>query len=243
MIKLIIPSAQIVPKELQNLGKLPAIIYPINENIVFNYLYKQYSKKCNIEILCYENAEKVHKKLDKFDDVKITDIPTLDDLAHTIYYGLNHNGPAIINFGDTIVMDNIYEEQSDSFYYATDYVSDKWTYFNIKNGELNSIYDKTALKNDDFKKGKLFVGVFYISDSQCLKECLDKVFANRDNSISAFYQALIMYSKIHHFKAIETNNWFDIGHADKYTNTNLEVKAREFNHINIDKNPNIKFTR
>ncbi len=235
MIKLIIPSAKIVPEELQNLGKLPAIIYPINENTVFNYLYKQYSKKCNIEILCYENAEKVHKKLDKFKDIKIIDIPTLNDLAHTIYYGLNQEGPIIINFGDTIVMDNIFEEQSDCFYYTTDYISDKWTYFDIKNGELNNIYDKKTLINSELKKGKLFVGVFYISDSNCLKDCLDKAFDNRDYSVSAFYQALVMYSKIHHLKAIETNNWFDIGHADKYTDTNLEVKAREFNHINIDK--------
>ena len=239
MIKLIIPSAQIVPKELQNIGKLPAIIYPINGNIVFSYLYKQYSKKCNIEILCYENAEKIHKKLKKFNNVKITDIPILDDLAHTIYYGLNQNSSIIINFGDTIVMDNIFEEQSDCFYYATDYVSDKWTYFDIKNGEIKTIYDKTELKNPSFKKEKLFVGVFYLSDSNCLKACLDKVFINRDNSISAFYQALIMYSKEHPLNAIETNNWFDIGHADKYTDTNLEVKAREFNHISIDKNRGI----
>ena len=39
---LVIPSATLVPEELWSLGKLPAIIYPVNQEIVFNYLYKQY---------------------------------------------------------------------------------------------------------------------------------------------------------------------------------------------------------
>lgn len=40
-------------------------------------------------------------------------------------------------------------------------------------------------------------------------------------------------------KAVLTNNWFDIGHEDKYYNSKLEVRAREFNHITIDKNRGI----
>lgn len=32
---------------------------------------------------------------------------------------------------------------------------------------------------------------------------------------------------------------FDIGHEDKYYNSKLEVRAREFNHITIDKNRGI----
>ena len=40
-------------------------------------------------------------------------------------------------------------------------------------------------------------------------------------------------------RSILTNNWFDIGHEDKYYNSKLEVRAREFNHITIDKNRGI----
>ena len=58
--RLIIPSAKVVPEELQKLGKLPAIIYPINQRITFDYLYEQYKEKTNsIDIICYENADKV----------------------------------------------------------------------------------------------------------------------------------------------------------------------------------------
>ena len=58
-------------------------------------------------------------------------------------------------------------------------------------------------------------------------------------SISTFYLALQLYSKKNYLTAIKTSKWFDIGHADKYYNSRLEVKAREFNHIMIDRNRGI----
>lgn len=58
---LILPSAKLVPGELQNLGKLPAIIYPINQKLVFDYIYDQYRQICDlIKIVCCEKADKVH---------------------------------------------------------------------------------------------------------------------------------------------------------------------------------------
>lgn len=236
-LNLLIPSARVVSEELQNLGKLPAVIYPVNGHIVFSYLYKQYSSKCKINVLCYENAEKVHKKLGKYKDINVVDIPNVSDLAHTIYCGIKSDDPMIINFGDTIVMDNIFEHNGDCFYYANDYVSDKWTFFSIKNGELEEIYDKRKFTST--AKEKLFVGVFYIANPVDFKKCLEKAFLNEKKTISTFYQALKDYSSIHHLSAIETSKWYDIGHADKYYNTKLEVQAREFNHISIDKDRGI----
>ena len=88
---ILIPSATIVPEELQKLGKLPAIIYPVNQNIVFDYLLEQYKDKYDkMRIICHEQADKVHRRLEKYkkDDVEILDLPVLDDLGHTIYFGL-----------------------------------------------------------------------------------------------------------------------------------------------------------
>lgn len=237
MINLLIPSAKIVPQELQNIGKLPAVIYPVNGHTVFSYIYKQYHDVSKIEVLCFENADKAHKKLGKYHDIKITDIPKLDDLAHTIYYGINDNNPIIINFGDTIVMDSITDNKPDCFFYAVDNVTPKWTYFESDNGLLTEIYDKCPITSS--QKEKLFVGVFYLSEAACFKRCLEKAFGERDETMSAFYQALKMYSCIHPLVGIETSNWFDIGHADKYFASKLEVQAREFNHIDIDKNRGI----
>lgn len=36
---LIIPSAKNVEKDLQKIGNLPAVIYPVNTNIAFDYIY------------------------------------------------------------------------------------------------------------------------------------------------------------------------------------------------------------
>ena len=64
---LIIPSAKVVPEELQKLGKLPAVIYPINQRIVFDYLYEQYKDQVEtIDSICYENADKVQRRLKNY---------------------------------------------------------------------------------------------------------------------------------------------------------------------------------
>lgn len=85
----------------------------------------------------------------------------------------------------------------------------------------------------------LFVGVFQITDSGFFQECLENAFCIADLHMNTFYYALQMYSKRYPMQAISTENWFDIGHEDKYYNSKLEVKAREFNHITIDKNRGI----
>lgn len=238
---LILPSAKLVPEELQNLGKLPAIIYPINQKLVFDYIYEQYGRECDlIKIICCEKADKVHQQLDKFvsDSLVIEDLAELDDLGHTIYFALNNVlGSVIINFSDTIVLENISAYDKNAFFYAEDYLSDTWTFFEEKNGIIESIIDKTAPDSAD--KKKLFVGVFQLSDAAVFRNCLEVAFKAADRIESTFFYAMRLYSKTNPFQAIKCDNWFDIGHADTYYNSKLEVKAREFNHITIDKNRSI----
>lgn len=241
--QLLIPAAKIVNEDLQAIGKLPAIIYPVNQEIVFDYLLKQYNGVCSsIDVICYENADKVHRRLASYKNPKIHiyDLPELNDLGHTIYYGLkNTNMPVIINFADTIVMDNIFVNNEDCFFYCEDYRSEIWTYFRMHNGKITEIFDKSSVLSSDGNKEKLFVGVFQITDSMEFKKCLEKAFSFTPEGISTFYYALQLYSKSHPMTAIKTDNWFDIGHADKYYNSQLEVKAREYNYISIDKNRGI----
>jgi choline kinase len=235
--RIIIPAAKIVPEELQKIGKLPGIIYPINQRIVFDYLYEQYISVCSsMEIVCYEKADTVERRLNRYvgDKVHINKLQELGDLGHTIYYGLKGiEGAIIINFADTIVMDNIADIEGDAFFYQEDFMSDIWTYFDESDGTIENIYDKQSV-NPRVKK-KLFVGVFRLRDSTYLKKCLEKAFDEKKLSMNTFYYALMLYSKKYPMTAIHTDNWFDIGHEDKYYNTKLEVKAREFNYITIDK--------
>ncbi|MDO4265201.1 MAG: capsular biosynthesis protein [Eubacteriales bacterium] len=240
-ITLIIPSATLVPEELQKIGKLPGIIYPINQRIVFDYLYEQYKEACSsIDVICFQRADKVHRRLSSYRDSKlhIRDLEKLDDLGHTIYSALEGvDGTAIINFADTIVLDNIYETKTDAFFYAEDFTSNIWTYYEIENGVISKVYDKIESAVED--KKKLFVGVFQITDSACFRECLAESFSAVERGMSTFYYALCLYSRIHPLTEVNAVNWFDIGHADTYYNSKLEVKAREFNHITIDRDRGI----
>lgn len=239
--KVIIPAAKIVPPELQKLGKLPGIIYPINQKIVFDYLYKQYRNTCSsIDIICYEQADKVQRRLRKYlnDKVQIKVLPELGDLGDTVYFGLKEaTGAVVVNFSDTIVMDNISEVEGDAYYCQEDYMSDTWTFFDEMAGVITNIYDKKSV-NEKMRK-KLFVGVFQFTNSGYFKQCLEAAFEAKDRKMSTFYYALMKYSEKYPMQSIMTNNWFDIGHENQYYNTKLEVKAREFNHITIDKDRGI----
>lgn len=238
MRRIIIPSATLVPKELQNMGKLPPIIYPINENIVFDLLYKQYADIAEkVDILCYEQVDKIYRRLKKCKgkNINIIELKTLRDLGHTIYEGIGDDTsfPIIINFADTIVMDDIFTVKGDAFYYQEDYLNEDWTYFEEISGEITEIIDKQNIPSSEIRK--LFVGVFQIMFPKDFKHCLEEAFQANDLQMSSFYYALQLYSKIHRMQAIYTRNWFDLGHVDKYYNSSIEVKAREFNHITIDK--------
>lgn len=240
-LRLILPSAKLVPEELQKLGKLPAVIYPINQRITFDYIYEQYKEWCSsIDVICFENADKVERRLKKYTGsiVNIKHLPELSDLGYTIQFALQGvTEPVIINFADTIVMDNIADIDGDAFFCQEDYMSETWTYFDDENGIITNIYDKTTV-NPVLKK-KLFVGVFKIMDSVFFKTCLEKALGEENRQMNSFYFALKIYSQKYSIQPIKTENWFDIGHEDKYYNSKLQVRAREFNHITIDKNRGI----
>lgn len=70
----------------------------------------------------------------------------LGDLGHTIYFGIkNVTELVIINFSDTIVMDNIAGVEGNAFYYQEDFLSDTWTYFDEQDGCITNIYDKNSV--------------------------------------------------------------------------------------------------
>ena len=171
--------------------------------------------------------------------MKIKILDSLRDLGHTVYFALcDLSGPVIINFADTIVLDDISTiTGTDAFYCHEDYMSETWTYFDEKNGRITDIYDKESLDSD--QKRKLFVGVFSMTDSAYFRKCLEEAFEQEALSMSTFYFALQRYSEKYPMRAVTTENWFDIGHQDKYYNSKLEVRAREFNHITVDKNRGI----
>ena len=145
--QVIVPSATYVSEELQKLGKLPAVIYPVNQRIAFDYLYEQYKDACEvIRVICGMGAAKVHQRLSRYADNKnvlIEDLPEVRDLAYTVWYGIrNVDSPVLINFADTLVEDTALLAEGDAYYYTEDIPSDKWTFFDETDGVITEIYDK-----------------------------------------------------------------------------------------------------
>ena len=236
---LLVPSAKIVPEPLQTLGKIPAVIYPVSQRIVFDYLYEKYTGICgSIKVMCCENAGEVIKALAPYGDrVTVETLPELRDLGWTVYKSLEGvNGTAIINFADTILADEVSGGGEDCFWYSEDYLSEAWTFFTMSEGEnglFTGITDKKP--GTSAAKGRLFVGVFRITKPEFLRTCLERAFAEPEASVSTFYQALRDYNASCPMRAVKASSWFDIGHADKYFSSRLEVSAREFNHITMDR--------
>lgn len=242
--ELIIPSARVVSQEMQKIGKLPAILYPVNKGIVLDYMIKQYASNVNnLNIVAYESAERIERRLRNYqsNNIRIVKLDSLQDLGYTIYSGLincknvvDSESEVIINFADTIVMDNIYDIAGDCYFYYEDYMSDTWTFFDEEQGKIKCIIDKKQISKYTNDILKLFVGVFKISYPLDFIKCLEVGFTKNSN-IDSFYIALLEYSKLHPMTAVKTDNWFDIGHAEKYYNSKLAVRAREFNHITVDR--------
>lgn len=235
---LVIPSAEYIPKELQNIGKIPPLLYPLGKEILYDHLSKLYTNVNDIRIIGYEGFNYLENRF--LNDPKITLIPLsqLTDLAHTVYEGLTYNDKEIIlNFADTCVYENILTCPDDSFYYSEEYTSDLWTFFTLDNGYISQIIDKPKIFTST--KGMMFTGVFKFSNGSYLKKCLKESIEKPCKNISSFYSAILKYNLKYSMKPLKTENWHDIGHLDKYYNFKLEVEAREFNHISIDKNKGI----
>lgn len=241
--RVVVPSARLVSTELQNVGKLPPIIYPMGQGIVLDYLLKQYENHVDqISIICHECIEKVEERVKTYynDKIEIRKTEQLDCLGDTIYSGLDekNHGSVIINYADTVLTDmHVPDKPVDIIYYTEEYVTDTWTYFDEENGKLVSVWDKKKVEFTE--KKKLFVGVFVLSDEACFKEILLKKKSMPEDGMEPFYSALMEYSETYPIEFCKTDSWLDIGHAKKYYDARLEVEAREFNQITVDKHRGI----
>ncbi|SFF09104.1 aminoglycoside phosphotransferase family protein [Trichococcus pasteurii] len=244
MKKIIIPSAKVVPKDLQNLGKIPAVIYPVDDRTMldcFLEVYKDYAD--TYEVITYEAAEKVRNYARSYsENINIHKLNDIRDLGYSIYSGINYSkckseDILVINFGDTIVFDKLNDINEDMCFYSEDYISDTWTFFSEKKGIISEIWDKQEISSKEAWE-KLFVGVFFITRPLEFQKFLENSL-NENTNIDSFYRALMDYSKVYPMQMRKADKWFDIGHADRYFDTQIEVKARSFNHISIDKNRGI----
>lgn len=241
MYSVIIPSAKVVSQEMQHIGKLPAIIYPVNKGIVMDYLLDLYNDNEEFNIVLYEEKDKVYNYFKKYENrsINLINIDDIKDLGYTILCGIEKmkaSSECIINFADTITFDKIQDYDEDCFFYTEEYPSERWSYFEENDGIITNVIDKKKSYYDGKKElCKIFTGVFKINNIVDFKEILNHEVNAKNNGIDSFYRALMKYSKKYRMKSIKSDEWFDIGHADRYCKSKLGVSAREFNQITVDK--------
>lgn len=238
----VIPSAILVPGAMTAAGDLPAVVYPLSEGTLFESLWEQYSDASEIIIVTCQGAKEVRKRIDltKYPTVRIVEMPEVGDLCSTVCFGLDAIGdkdlPTVINFSDTVSHGSILDEK-DSFYFSRERFSEEWTFFRRLGGRLQVTFDRDEAAGVKPGHGDAFVGVFRFDDPNAMLDAMVETEGSvEENRPSWFYRALERYDEKHCLTPIEPADWFDIGHPSGYVSAQLQVKAREFNHISIDRN-------
>ncbi|SEH30127.1 hypothetical protein [Selenomonas sp. KH1T6] len=246
MRKVIFPSAKIVAVDMQNMGKLPAIIYPVDQRAMIEFFMEYYfdNDRADVfEIVTYEAHQKVIGFLPRSEKIRVSKLDELRDLGYTVYWGLRqadlHEGDTIIiNFPDVMLLEPEGELSKDCCYYADESPSSKWSYFEDADGVFTEIYDHSP--SEAIRSRKMFIGVFGITKPLLLMQMLaDSLQAEGECGVDSFYEALKNYSKRCPMRMVKTEDWFDIGHIERYYDAQLAIKSRTFNHIAIDKNRGI----
>lgn len=241
---LVIPSAKVVIEELKNkFGEIPSVLVPLEGKPIIEHLFEKYKEHVDkIYIVGYERNDMIEdyiksKKMESYVELVVLD--ELKDLGYSIYYAISEITNKvegiknlIINFGDTIVDEEIRKNEN-SFYYSQTRQSKRWTTFKYENGKIINIYDKEEIKYE--KKYNSFIGVFNITDIPCFIKLLESSFKKETNNMDSFFDTILEYNKLYNYEIINTNRWMDTGHLDKYYETAKEVKSRYFNTIQIDK--------
>lgn len=232
----LIPSAKCAPDNLPNYGFVPMILYPVNGHTLLHYLFK---KECKTIIIGCEQIKLIeeHLKKKKYEGVDLVSLESIKDLGYSIYCALKtlhfmKQDSITINFADTLV--DINSLDCDYISYTDESRGDtkNWAYINEHNGKIVSYINKSEINDLSLK---LFVGNFRIDHPNFFVEC----FKNVTFDGNSLFDALKLYSQKYPFKFVKVNKWLDFGHPSDYFDSQISVKAREFNHISFDKNRGI----
>lgn len=237
----VVPSAILVPESMRAVGDLPAVVYPLSEGTLFDALWVQYQDASEIVIVAGQGSKEIRKRIDFANrpTVRIVEMPEVGDLCSTVRFGLealsDKGLPVIVNFSDTIAHGSILENE-DAFYCSRERLSDEWTFFEQGDDGLSVTFDRDEAASAEVGYADAFVGVFRFDEPGAMLLAIDETRNAVECGPSWFYRALERYGGARTLCPIEPDDWFDIGHPSGYVSAQLQVKAREFNHISIDRN-------
>lgn len=241
---LIIPNSKIINKDLQDkFGKIPSLLVPLNGKVIIDTLYEKYKDNYEEIIIVAKEKNEILEEYISYKKINVTvlKLDSIKDLGYSIVFALQYlkehfEGIDIenisVNLGDTIVEDIILNEHDDMVAYGKVEDSERWTTFELKNDKLTNLYDKTERDDGVYNA---FTGIYSFSNFNFLYNILKNEIEIIDSKIDSFYRTLIKYNNEYNLKFVETKEWLDVGHLDKYNESKREVEARFFNTISIDK--------
>lgn len=242
---LLIPSATLIPADMRvKMGAMPSCLFPLHNITMLERICAQYQGVVDaVYVVAGRNRERLHEFAAlKNIDVHIVDVDEVRSLGYTIWYGMREMIRAnrdieqvYINYGDTLLSNRLAAERRDILYYARESVSKEWTFFEHDDGRVYGIVDKGQEAPGEAVFGNAIPGVFEIAWPEAFMEELEAAIGGPHSGVDAFYQAIAQYSLRHPFDCVLAEDWFDVGHSDRYAQAKTTVAARVFNSIEIDR--------
>jgi len=242
---LLIPSATLIPSGMRSkMGAIPTCLFPLQNATMLERIFDKYHSSVDkVYVVVGREKNKVFDFISlKQLDVQTIEIDEIRDLGYTVWYGINAIleqqktvEQIYINFGDTLLSNQPNANLLDVVYYAREAASKDWTFFKHENGVIYDVVDKGQAVPDTVRLGNVFPGVFEIAHPDALLNELNRALISSVAGVDSFYQAISRYSAGHPFDCILAEDWFDVGHSDRYAQAKTIVAARVFNSIEIDK--------
>jgi len=239
----LILSAGKIPSELEGIfGNIPSGLIPINGSpVIFRIIDKLigegfskisitvgYKKNNMMRILEQHYKNKVKLNFITTDHTKAPGNSIVESLSH-----IDNDGLLII-LGDTLMKDSltdILHSNKDFVLTSNNFInSENWCLVRQKNGTVDSIHDKKPeLQGTDLYA---LIGIYYFSNLKILKDITKNLNMGGRIEIS---HLLELYKEHLPISAIESKQWFDVGHKNTYYVSKKKLlQGRFFNYLEYD---------
>ena len=213
----------------------------LNNSYILDILYELYQKAIGDKFDFYiviNSEQKIPISLKCYDSISIIRLKSSNSLLETLLKSKDsvcNNDRLIVNFGDTIVYQDLKKilNHEDEFSLVSKNglkteLSGEYTYIKLDlDGCVESVLDKINLHSRSMRELCLFIGVFCIKNISRFWDCL-----KQNNSFISAYDDFCHQEQLKH---LAVDNWYDVGHEIEYEEARVDVAARFFNEITIDK--------
>jgi len=211
---------------------------PVNGKPVISWILDDLIQKgmTDITIVVREENTKLHQLLEKHYGqrihIQLKKVTNPSSILHSLLNGLENlteSQKVQVILGDTLILDS-FKDMADSVFVAPVLNSLNWCVVHTnQQNEITAYSDKKQL---DGKEHLALCGYYCFSDSNILKQAVNKSIVDEAKELSA---ALIYYGKEKQLKTVNVQTWFDFGHLESLVKSKKSLlRPRHFNALTID---------